>query len=137
MKNIFDVLRTKEAQLQQLEQEVAALRLAARLLSDEQEARTSKSHEPITQPEMIRSVMLEADQPMHSSAIGEALQRKYKKKIKPTHIVAIIYRCIKNNRLFYKVEDKSGTFYLLEKRQSPEVRTLKAIQGNQMIFEKT
>jgi hypothetical protein len=39
MKNIFDVLRQKEAELQQIQKEVEALRVAARLLSDESEAR--------------------------------------------------------------------------------------------------
>jgi hypothetical protein len=39
MKNINDVLKQKEAELQQVQREVEALRLAIRLLSDEGEAR--------------------------------------------------------------------------------------------------
>jgi hypothetical protein len=39
MKNIVDVLKQKEAQLQELQKEVEALRYAMRLLSDEGEAR--------------------------------------------------------------------------------------------------
>lgn len=35
MKNIYEVLRQKESDLQQLQKEVEALRLAARLLADE------------------------------------------------------------------------------------------------------
>ena len=35
MKNIFDVLRQKEGDLQQLQKEVDALRIAARLLVDD------------------------------------------------------------------------------------------------------
>ena len=38
MKNVFDVLRQKEAELQQIQKEIEALRVAARLLADEQEA---------------------------------------------------------------------------------------------------
>ncbi len=37
MKNIYDVLKQKEAQLQQLQKEIEALQIAARLLSDEAE----------------------------------------------------------------------------------------------------
>ncbi len=38
MKNVFDVLRQKESELQQIQKEIEALRVAARLLADEQEA---------------------------------------------------------------------------------------------------
>jgi hypothetical protein len=37
MKNVYDVLRQKEQELQQLQREVEALRLAARLLNDDNE----------------------------------------------------------------------------------------------------
>lgn len=37
MKNIFDVINQKEAEAQQLQKEIDALRLAARLLSEESE----------------------------------------------------------------------------------------------------
>ena len=39
MKNIFEVLRQKEAELQQLQKEVEALRMAARLLAEEGDSR--------------------------------------------------------------------------------------------------
>lgn len=38
MKNLFDVLRQKETELQQIQKEVEALRVAARLLADEEDA---------------------------------------------------------------------------------------------------
>jgi hypothetical protein len=41
MKDINEVLRKKEADLQQLQREVEALRVAARLLSEETEAATA------------------------------------------------------------------------------------------------
>lgn len=40
MKNIFDVLRQKEAELQQIQKEIEALRIAARILQDEGGAET-------------------------------------------------------------------------------------------------
>ncbi len=41
MKNIFDVINQKEAELQQLQKEIEALRLAARLLTDDSENRVA------------------------------------------------------------------------------------------------
>ncbi len=40
MKNLYDVLRQKEAEIQQLQKDIEALRVAARLLADEGEAET-------------------------------------------------------------------------------------------------
>lgn len=37
MKNIYDVLKQKEAQIEQLQTEIEALRVAARLLADDDE----------------------------------------------------------------------------------------------------
>lgn len=41
MKNIYEVLRQKELELQQLQRDIEALRLAARLLADDSAAETS------------------------------------------------------------------------------------------------
>ncbi len=46
MKNIYDVLRQKEAELQQLQKEIEALRIAARLLADEGEVRAESAARP-------------------------------------------------------------------------------------------
>ena len=40
MKNIYEVLRQKELELQQLQKDIEALRVAARLLADDNEAET-------------------------------------------------------------------------------------------------
>jgi hypothetical protein len=43
MKNIYEVLRQKESELQQLQKDIEALRVAARLLADESEADSMRS----------------------------------------------------------------------------------------------
>ncbi|MFB3814617.1 MAG: hypothetical protein ACE14L_10940 [Terriglobales bacterium] len=43
MKNIYDVLRQKEAEFQQLQKEIEALRIAARLLADDNDARAASA----------------------------------------------------------------------------------------------
>jgi hypothetical protein len=50
MKNIFDVLKQKEAELQQIQKEVEALRTAARLLTDESETRAEAMIRPAPVP---------------------------------------------------------------------------------------
>jgi hypothetical protein len=43
MKNIYEVLRQKELELQQLQKDIEALRVAARLLADDNDAETASS----------------------------------------------------------------------------------------------
>jgi len=49
MKNLYDVLRQKEAEIQQLQKDIEALRVAARLLADESESESIGSR-PMTGP---------------------------------------------------------------------------------------
>jgi hypothetical protein len=43
MKNIYEVLRQKELELQQLQKDIEALRVAARLLADDNDAEVTRS----------------------------------------------------------------------------------------------
>ena len=43
MRNLYEVLRQKELEIQQLQKEIEALRVAARLLADDNDAETSAS----------------------------------------------------------------------------------------------
>jgi len=127
MKNIYEVLRQKELQLQQLKQEIESLKLAAKLLTDEQNEPIGRG-ENTSQPEMMKAVLWESDEPIHISKIAQEIQRKYKKKVKPTQLSAIMYRYIKSGKVFYKVEGKTNTFGLLEKHlNQPQV--IKAVAG--------
>lgn len=127
MKNVYEVIREKELQLQQLKQEVEALKLAAKLLAEEQDKPPRTGD--ISQAEMIRTVLLESNEPLHVSKIGEAISKKYKKKIKNAHLSAIMYGQTKKGKLFYKVKDHPNTFGLLEKHLS-QTPILKAVGNN-------
>jgi hypothetical protein len=50
MKNIYEVLRQKEAELQQLQKEIEALRVAARLLAEEGDPRLDSAVRPVIAP---------------------------------------------------------------------------------------
>jgi len=51
MKNIYDVLRSKEQELIRVRKEIDALRIAARLLSDEAPAANGKASQLLEMPE--------------------------------------------------------------------------------------
>jgi hypothetical protein len=56
MKNIYDVLRQKEAELQQIQKEIEALRVAARLLAEEGDPRAESVMRPAVVPSPPESV---------------------------------------------------------------------------------
>ena len=56
MKNIFDVLRQKEAELQQIQRDIEALRVAARLLSDDGDPRPEPAMRPAAVPSTPESM---------------------------------------------------------------------------------
>ena len=60
MKNIYDVLRQKENQIQQLEKEIEALKLAARLLEE--------SEDTIRVPEPIKPIAVVAGTPLAAAS---------------------------------------------------------------------
>ncbi len=122
MKNLHDTLRAKEAQLAQLEKEIAALRTAAKILAEESAPTTGKSSKKIrgaslaeaamTQPQMIRAVLLEKGEALHVEKIADAIKKKFGVKFKPLYLTSIIYRLMKKGRLFRK--EAPNTFGLLE-----------------------
>ena len=54
MKNIFEVLRQKEAELEHLQKDVEALRLACRLLGDGDPDQAEKAIHPLRTEKMIQ-----------------------------------------------------------------------------------
>lgn len=123
MKDLHDTLRVKEAQLAQLEDEVEILREAVQILASEAakpkppkkasgKARAILPHARLTQPAMIRAVLLEKREPLHVEKIAEEIKRRYSVKLKPQYLTAIIYRAMKKNQFFRRMG--ANTFGLLE-----------------------
>jgi len=113
MNDVFSLLRQKEEQLQLLARQVEALRVAAQLIREE-ERLLGKKAEPETpsQPEMIRTVLVEYGKPMHVDQLSAAIKKKFRIKLKPLYLTSIIYRLMKAGRLFRK--EGANTFGLLE-----------------------
>lgn len=114
MKSLYDILREKEGQLRQLEKEVEAVKIALRLQNETAEKpSTVATGQSLSQPQMIRTVLLDQGKPMHVGDIAKAIKRKFDKRFKTTYLSALFYRYMKRGKLFYKA-DKPGTFGLLE-----------------------
>ena len=114
MKNIYDTIRDREKQITALQKELDALRVAAKILTegnDQPGASLLEAGRP-TQPQMIRAVLLEKGAPMHVSKIAEGIKKKFRVKLKPLYLTAIIYRLMKAGKLFRK--EGPNTFGLSE-----------------------
>jgi len=114
MKNIHDTLRDKERQLAQLQREVDALRIAAKILTDDEKpgALLLDAARP-PQPQMIRTVLQEKGEAMHVKKISDAIKKKYKVRLKPLYLTSIIYRHIKRGGQMFRKEG-GNKFGLLE-----------------------
>jgi hypothetical protein len=75
MKNIYELLRQKELEISRLETEVDALRVAAPLLSDDEENKmtSDRSSTPIQVPETVNA----NPQPAHSAEWLPKAQRRW------------------------------------------------------------
>jgi hypothetical protein len=63
MKKIYEVLQQKETELQQLQKDIEALRVAARLLSDDNNTETAASRPPSSSAPKPRTATAVADTP--------------------------------------------------------------------------
>jgi hypothetical protein len=73
MKNILEVLRQKETDLQQIQKEIEALRIAARLLSEESDIRT----EPVVRPTVLSPSPETLPRPKPATQVFEASLRQF------------------------------------------------------------
>jgi len=67
----------------------------------------------VSQPQMIRQVLLKRHGPLHADKIAEAVEKDFKVRMKRAEITSVIYRAIRGKKLFRKVG--INTFGLLEK----------------------
>jgi proline racemase len=77
MKNIRDLLREKEAELQQLEKEVEALRLAASLLNPEGSSAAADAMVPPASPKSSASVLSFEERTLATPVSGTTVSRQF------------------------------------------------------------
>ena len=66
----------------------------------------------LSQPRMIREVLLKRGEPLHVDRIAQAVERRFKVRLKRADITSVIYRAIRGNKFFRK--EGINTFGLLE-----------------------
>ncbi|MGE5054663.1 MAG: hypothetical protein ACM3WP_10905 [Acidobacteriota bacterium] len=113
MKNLEDVLREKEKQFQDLQQEIEILRNARHILGARVESpRTDQNRNKISQVQMIRAVLLQHDRPLHVNELRKGIKERFGTPLKNGDITSVIYRAIRGGAFFRK--EGVNTFGLIE-----------------------
>jgi hypothetical protein len=101
MKDVYDLLKQKEAQLELLARQVQALRVTAELMAQEQKLLGEKEEpKSPSQPQMAYGVLSEKGEPMHVARIADGIRKKFGKRLKPTYLTSVLYRSVKKGKLF-------------------------------------
>lgn len=111
MKDIYKTLAEKQKQLELLQREIDALRLAAKILGDES-VKTSPEGKP-SQPQMAVAVLEANGKPMHVHSIVEQIHKKFGVKIKTNNLAVLLYRYAQRGKHFYKDVRKGNTYGLI------------------------
>ena len=113
MKNLKEVLREKERMLLDLRRDIEILRAAGQILGDRVGTRTSDvGPTKLSQPQMIRTVLLAHARPLHVDEIQRKVNGKFGVSMKKNEITSVIYRAIRSGTFFRKLG--INTFGLIE-----------------------
>jgi HB1/ASXL restriction endonuclease-like protein with HTH domain len=111
MKSIDEALREKEMQIVILEREIKILRAATKIVGNGSRQSTSdRGGDVMSQPQMIREVLLKHGRPVHADQIAEGIEKRFNVKLKRAEITSVIYRAIRGNKFFRK--EGTNTFGL-------------------------
>jgi hypothetical protein len=66
----------------------------------------------LSQPRMIREILRKRGEPLHADKIAQAIEKKFKVRLKRADITSVIYRAIRGNKFFRK--EGVNTFGLVE-----------------------
>ena len=103
MKNLGKVLREKEKQFLELQQEIEMLRNAGQILGARVESsRTNLNRNKTSQAQMIRAVLLEHDRLLHVDRLRKEIKERFGTPLKNDDITSVIYRAIRGGAFFRK-----------------------------------
>jgi hypothetical protein len=112
MNRIEAALREKEMMIATLRREIKILRAATKIVGVKSRRSSPKrGTDVMSQPQMIREVLLKYGRPVHADQIAEALEKRFNVKLKRAEITSVIYRAIRGNKLFHK--EGNNTFGLM------------------------
>jgi hypothetical protein len=91
MKNLEKVLREKEEQLLDLQQEIKILRDAGQILDGRVESsRTNLNRKQVSQTQMIRAVLLEHDRPLPVDELRKEIKERFGTPLKSHDLTSVI-----------------------------------------------
>jgi hypothetical protein len=130
MKSLERVLREKEEQLLDLQQEIEILRNAGQILGGGVESsRTNLNRNKISQTQMIRAVLLEHNRPLHVDELRKEIKERFGTPLKRHDLTSVIYRAIRSGALFRK--QGVNTFGLIEwKRRRGTKSAMRVIRNS-------
>jgi len=130
MKKLEKVLREKEKQLLDLQQEIEILRNAGQILGGRVErSRANLNRNKISQTQMIRAVLLEHDRPLHVDELRKEIKERFGTPLKGHDLTSVIYRAIRGGAFFRK--EGVNTFGLIEwKRRRGAKSAMRAIRNS-------
>ena len=130
MKNLEKVLREKEEQLLDLQQEIKILRDAGQILDGRVESsRTNLNRNKVSQTQMIRAVLLEHDRPLHVDELRKEIKERFGTPLKRHDLTSVIYRAIRGSTFFRK--EGVNTFGLIEwKRRRGTKSAMRVIRNS-------
>jgi hypothetical protein len=133
MKSLERVLREKEEQLLDLQQEIEILRNAGQILGGHVESsRTKLNGNKISQTQMIRAVLLEHDRPLHVDELRKEIKERFGTPLKRHDLTSVIYRAIRGSTFFRK--EGVNTFGLIEwKRRGATKSAMRAIRNSRKV----
>jgi RecA-family ATPase len=128
MKNVYDVLKQKEAEystaisdfrrsqerVNALGKDIEAIRTVVKMLADAQDETAHTQEKALSQPQMVRAVLVDSNEEMHLSEIVKAVERKFARKLNLAVTGAVIFRYAKRGSTFYKSQKRPNTWGLLE-----------------------
>jgi hypothetical protein len=142
MKNIYEVLKEKEKEYAaavtqwrnaqsvatRLSQEVDSIKSVIRMLSEAQDQTVSEQTD-LSQPQMVRLVLLQNNSEMHLREIINTVKERFGKALTPTVLGAVLFRYAKRGSMFYKAPKKPNTWGLLEWRsKDPQQSVMEIVE---------
>jgi HB1, ASXL, restriction endonuclease HTH domain len=125
--DIRDAIQQRIKQVKRLEEEIAALQRAEKLVEESSPA----SSKPGTQADMATSVLELAGKPMHVSDISTQIRRKFGIQIKTNNLGVMLFRYAKRGSKFYKAKGKPNTYGLVKWEETSIPERLEVARGIQ------
>jgi hypothetical protein len=113
--DIQQAIDERKKKMKRLEEEIAALQRAAKLL-DETDALPNSAG---TQADMASAILENAGKPMHVTDLVSQIKKRFGRTIKSNNLGVMLFRYAKRGSKFYKAKGKPNTYGLIKWEEIP------------------